>query len=78
MTKLPAPRRFWIAVLVIGGYLIFGGLCVFVPRPDNSMIVVNTVLATMGPLVGWVVKALFDIPHPTGQPDDPVNTHEVE
>lgn len=74
--SLPAPRRFWIAVLVIGGYLLFGAAATFFPRPDNSMIIVNTVLATMGPLVGWVVKALFDPPRPTGEPDDPVHVED--
>lgn len=74
MNNLPAPQRFGIAVLVIGGYLIFGAATVFFPRPDNSMIIVNTVLATMGPLVGWVVKALFEPQTPSGEQDDPLHT----
>lgn len=76
--RLPEAHRFWIAVLVIGGYMLFGALCIFVPRPDNSTIFINTVLATMGPLVGWVVKALFEGHGPTGEKDDPVNVDEVK
>ncbi|MYL97083.1 hypothetical protein GR702_04760 [Novosphingobium sp. FGD1] len=53
-------HHFWLAVLVIGGYLCFGALAIFVPTEEGSTIFVNTVLATMGPLVGWVVKAWFD------------------
>jgi len=59
MTRLSTSQRFWIAVLVIAGYLGFG-IGTFLL--EGSAIVANTVLATMGPLVGWVVKGLFDAP----------------
>lgn len=52
--------HFWLAVLVIGGYLLFGALASFAPILEGATIFVNTVLSTMGPLVGWVVKAWFD------------------
>ena len=77
MNTLPAHQRFWVAVLVIGGYLAFGAACTFAPVQEGATIFVNTVLATMGPLVGWVVKGLFDGPATKGTPADPVATEEV-
>jgi hypothetical protein len=68
--------RFWIAVLVIGGYFVFGGLATFFAISSGATIFVNTVLSTMGPLVGWVVKGLFDGYQASGKPGDPVHYEE--
>ena len=76
-TDLTTSQKFWIAMLVVGGYMLFGALATFLPKPEGTVIIVNTVLATMGPLVGMVVKGLFDTSHPTGEKNDPVNTKEV-
>ncbi|MBH0112697.1 hypothetical protein I5E68_07000 [Novosphingobium sp. YJ-S2-02] len=62
MKAMSSEQRFWVAVLVIGGYLAFGAAAIFIPHAENATIFINTVLATMGPLVGWVVKGLFDQP----------------
>ena len=68
-------QRFWTAVLVIGGYLLFGGWAAMGPRNlrDGGTVFVISVLSTMGPLVGWVVKGLFASGGATGKPDDPVH-----
>ena len=76
MSKLDPTQRFWIAVLVVGGFILFGALASFLPIADGATIFVNTVLSTMGPLVGWVVKGLFDGAEPTGKVNDPVHTKE--
>jgi hypothetical protein len=70
-------HRFWLAILVIGGYLVFAACAIFIPITDRSTIFVNTVLSTMGPLVGWVIKGLFDSAA-TGRPGDPVLYEETE
>lgn len=69
MKTLTPKQHFWIAVLVIGGYLLFGMAAALLPVRDHSATFVTTVLATMGPLAGWVVKGLFE-PLP-GRDDDP-------
>lgn len=56
MSGMTPTQHFLITLLVIGGYLIFGALAVFVPIDAHQAIFVTTVLATMGPLVGWVIK----------------------
>lgn len=76
MKNMDPVQSFWIAVLVIGGYLIFGALAIFLPTQEGSTIFANTVLATMGPLVGWVVKALYDSGDPTGKKGDPVHVED--
>jgi hypothetical protein len=69
--QLAGTHYFWIAFLVIGGYLAFGAVAAFIPVAQGATIFVNTVLSTMGPLVGWVVKGLFDAP--TANKDDQPN-----
>lgn len=81
MKTLTASQRFWVAVLVVGGYLLFGATVCFMPMQDKGSLFANTVLATMGPLVGWVIKGLFDAPRhaedaPSGTATDPVHTQE--
>lgn len=76
MKTINENQRFWLAVLVIAGYLLFGALAS--GGVLSELIPANTVLATMGPLVGWVVKGLFDGAHATGKPDDPVNIEESQ
>lgn len=60
MKTLSPAQRFWVAMLVIGGYLLFGALAAFAPIHENSTIFITAVLSTMGPLVGWVIKGLFE------------------
>ncbi len=74
MNALPAHFRFWIAVLVIGGYLTFGGLASMWGVQEGATVFVISILSTMGPLVGWVVKGLFEGAEASGKPDDPVHT----
>lgn len=62
MMGLTNNQRFWIASLVIGGYMLFGGLAGLVGVQEGGTIYVISVLSTMGPLVGWTVKGLFDGP----------------
>lgn len=76
MSKLDPSQRFWIAVLVVGGFILFGAASSFIAIADGATIFVNTVLSTMGPLVGWVVKGLFDGGEPTGQQGDPVHVEQ--
>ncbi|MAC12966.1 hypothetical protein [Novosphingopyxis sp. YJ-S2-01] len=78
MKTLSGEQRFWVAILVIGGFLLFGAAATFIPSADGTTIFVNTVLSTMGPLVGWVVKGLFDGADATGKADDPLYTKETE
>ncbi len=73
---LPAQYRFWIATLVIGGYLVFGGLAAMWGVRDGGTVFVISVLSTMGPLVGWVVKGLFEGEEATGKRDDPIHVEE--
>jgi hypothetical protein len=73
MKPLTSAQRFWIAGLVIGGYLLFGAIASVL---FNNMAIALAVLSTMGPLVGWVVKGLFDGPQASGKPNDPVQTKE--
>lgn len=75
MNNLPPQQRFWIAVLVIGGYLLFGGITSM--TATQNLTIAISVLSTMGPLVGFVVKGLFDSMGATGKPSDPVNVEEV-
>ena len=74
--NLPANYRFWIATLVIGGYLLFGGLAAMWGVKDGGTVFVISVLSTMGPLVGWVVKGLFEGPAASGKIDDPIHVEE--
>lgn len=75
-SALTSAQRFWTAVLVIGGYLLFGGLVSMWGVTEGGTVFVISVLSTMGPLVGWVVKGLFEGGGATGKPDDPVHTTE--
>ena len=49
-----------VALVTVGGFMVYGSFPIFMKVPDGSVIFINTVLATMGPLVGWVIKGLFD------------------
>lgn len=52
-----------VALVTVGGFMVYGSFPLFVDDiPERSVIFINTVLATMGPLVGWVIKGLFDAP----------------
>lgn len=76
MRHLTHHETFWLAVLVIGGYMLFGVAVAFIPIREGATIFINTVFSTMGPLVGWTLKALIDGSHASGKADDPLHTVE--